>query len=43
MVLFFSFLFFKEQKEKYLPLLAPAEKMAAFCLTEPSSGSDAGV
>ena len=23
--------------------LAPAEKMAAFCLTEPSSGSDAGV
>ena len=23
--------------------VAPAEKMAAFCLTEPSSGSDAGV
>ncbi|CAH3025325.1 unnamed protein product [Porites evermanni] len=32
----------KEQKEKYLPLVAPCEKMAAFCLTEPSSGSDAG-
>ncbi|XP_056298735.1 very long-chain specific acyl-CoA dehydrogenase, mitochondrial [Pseudoliparis swirei] len=29
------------QKEKYLPKLATAEHMAAFCLTEPSSGSDA--
>lgn len=32
----------KEQKEKYLPSLATADKVAAFCLTEPSSGSDAG-
>lgn len=31
----------KEQKEKYLPALATAEKIAAYCLTEPSSGSDA--
>ncbi|KAJ7354994.1 hypothetical protein OS493_028657 [Desmophyllum pertusum] len=31
----------KEQKEKYLPRLASAETMAAFCLTEPTSGSDA--
>jgi len=31
----------KEQKEKYLPLLASGEKIAAYCLTEPSSGSDA--
>lgn len=30
-----------EQKEKYLPTLATGEKMAAFALTEPSSGSDA--
>nr|XP_054771211.1 very long-chain specific acyl-CoA dehydrogenase, mitochondrial-like [Lytechinus pictus] len=30
-----------EQKEKYLPTLASGEKMAAFCLTEPASGSDA--
>jgi len=29
------------QKEKYLPLLATGEKLAAYCLTEPSSGSDA--
>ncbi|XP_071503962.1 very long-chain specific acyl-CoA dehydrogenase, mitochondrial-like [Diadema antillarum] len=29
------------QKEKYLPSLAAGEKMAAFCLTEPASGSDA--
>lgn len=29
------------QKEKYLPALATAEKVAAYCLTEPSSGSDA--
>ena len=33
----------KEQKEKYLPQLASGETMAAFCLTEPSSGSDASV
>lgn len=30
-----------EQKEKYLPPLATGEQMAAFALTEPSSGSDA--
>jgi len=30
-----------EQKEKYLPQLASGEKMAAFALTEPASGSDA--
>jgi alkylation response protein AidB-like acyl-CoA dehydrogenase len=29
------------QKEKYLPPLATGEKLAAYCLTEPSSGSDA--
>ncbi|KAG7258555.1 hypothetical protein CRUP_021066 [Coryphaenoides rupestris] len=29
------------QKEKYLPKLATGENMAAFCLTEHSSGSDA--
>lgn len=32
-----------EQKAKYLPSLASGEKMACFCLTEPSSGSDASV
>ncbi|WP_027417666.1 acyl-CoA dehydrogenase family protein [Aneurinibacillus terranovensis] len=31
----------REQKEKYLPFLATGEKIAAYCLTEPSSGSDA--
>jgi alkylation response protein AidB-like acyl-CoA dehydrogenase len=31
-----------EQKEKYLPKLASGEEFAAFALTEPSSGSDAG-
>merc|ERR1719237_1696261 len=31
-----------EQKEKYLPKLATGENFAAFALTEPSSGSDAG-
>merc|ERR1712029_1251631 len=30
-----------EQKEKYLPSLASGENVAAFALTEPSSGSDA--
>ncbi|MCK5014244.1 MAG: acyl-CoA dehydrogenase family protein [Candidatus Omnitrophica bacterium] len=30
-----------EQKQKFLPLLASGEKMAAFGLTEPSAGSDA--
>ena len=30
-----------EQKAKYLPSLATGEKVAAYCLTEPSSGSDA--
>ena len=29
------------QKEKYLPELITGEKQAAYCLTEPSSGSDA--
>ncbi|XP_063786720.1 very long-chain specific acyl-CoA dehydrogenase, mitochondrial isoform X3 [Pseudophryne corroboree] len=29
------------QKKKYLPRLASGETIAAFCLTEPSSGSDA--
>ncbi|MDF2814561.1 MAG: acyl-CoA dehydrogenase [Paenibacillus sp.] len=29
------------QKEKYLPDLAAGAKIAAYCLTEPSSGSDA--
>merc|ERR1719234_2689891 len=31
-----------EQKEQYLPKLATGENFAAFALTEPSSGSDAG-
>ncbi|MGM9925048.1 MAG: acyl-CoA dehydrogenase family protein [Bacillus sp. (in: firmicutes)] len=31
----------EEQKQKYLPSLATGEKLAAYCLTEPSSGSDA--
>merc|ERR1719370_70993 len=31
-----------EQKEKYMPKLARAEEFAAFALTEPGSGSDAG-
>jgi len=31
----------EEQKRKYLPSLATGETIAAFCLTEPSSGSDA--
>ncbi|XP_032945213.1 very long-chain specific acyl-CoA dehydrogenase, mitochondrial isoform X3 [Rhinolophus ferrumequinum] len=31
----------KKQREKYLPKLASGETLAAFCLTEPSSGSDA--
>lgn len=30
-----------EQKQKYLPLVASGKKLAAFCLTEASSGSDA--
>ncbi|KAF1657014.1 Acyl-CoA dehydrogenase family member 9, mitochondrial, partial [Eudyptes chrysocome] len=30
-----------EQKAKYLPRLASGEHLAAFCLTEPGSGSDA--
>jgi alkylation response protein AidB-like acyl-CoA dehydrogenase len=32
----------EEQKRKYLPPLASGEKMAAYALTEPGSGSDAG-
>jgi len=31
----------KEQKQKWLPTLASGEHIAAFCLTEPGSGSDA--
>lgn len=31
----------QEQKDKYLPDLATGKKLAAFALTEPSSGSDA--
>lgn len=31
----------QQQKEKYLPALATGEKIAAYCLTEPTSGSDA--
>ncbi|KAH7948100.1 hypothetical protein HPB52_018487 [Rhipicephalus sanguineus] len=31
----------EEQKRKYLPKLATGEHIAAFCLTEPTSGSDA--
>jgi len=31
----------EKQKQKYLPDLAAGKKIAAFCLTEPSSGSDA--
>lgn len=30
-----------EQKKKYLPKLSSGEYTAAFCLTEPKSGSDA--
>ncbi len=30
-----------EQKAKYLPALASGEKLAAFALTEPTTGSDA--
>lgn len=30
-----------EQKQRYLPTLASGEQVAAFCLTEPASGSDA--
>lgn len=33
----------EEQKKKYLPDLAGGKKIACYCLTEPSSGSDAGV
>lgn len=31
----------KEQKDKYIPKLASGEWKAAYCLTEPNSGSDA--
>ncbi|WP_199615429.1 acyl-CoA dehydrogenase family protein [Paenibacillus alkalitolerans] len=31
----------EQQKQKYLPKLATGELIAAYCLTEPSSGSDA--
>ncbi|WP_075983217.1 acyl-CoA dehydrogenase [Bacillus massilinigeriensis] len=32
----------EEQKQKYVPKLASGEFLGAFCLTEPSAGSDAG-
>ena len=32
-----------KHKAKYLPALATGKNVAAFCLTEPSSGSDASV
>ncbi len=32
----------EEQKKKYLPLIAKEGKLAAFALTEPGAGSDAG-
>ncbi|MFJ8263113.1 acyl-CoA dehydrogenase [Rummeliibacillus sp. NPDC094406] len=32
----------EEQKKRYVPKLASGEYLGAFCLTEPSSGSDAG-
>lgn len=32
----------KQQKEKYLPLVAAGEKLAAFAITEANAGSDAG-
>lgn len=32
----------EEQKKRYLPKMASGEYLGAFCLTEPSSGSDAG-
>jgi len=32
----------EEQKKKYLPQIASGEKLAAFALTEPEAGSDAG-
>ena len=31
----------EEQKQKYIPKLASGEYLGAFCLTEPSAGSDA--
>jgi alkylation response protein AidB-like acyl-CoA dehydrogenase len=32
----------EEQKQRFIPKLASGEYLGAFCLTEPSSGSDAG-
>lgn len=32
----------EEQKNRYIPKLSSGEYLGAFCLTEPSSGSDAG-
>ena len=32
----------EDQKKKYVPKLASGESIGAFCLTEPSAGSDAG-
>ena len=33
----------ESQKNKYLPSLVTGERIAAYCLTETTSGSDAGV
>jgi very long chain acyl-CoA dehydrogenase len=33
----------EKQKAKYLPVVSSGEKIAAYCLTEPTSGSDANV
>jgi len=32
----------QEQREKWCPALAPLERRASYCLTEPGAGSDAG-
>ncbi len=32
----------EEQRERFLPALVRGERLGAYCLTEPSSGSDAG-
>ena len=31
----------REQRSKYVPLMASMEKLGSYCLTEPGSGSDA--
>lgn len=32
----------EQQKQEYVPKMASGEYLGAFCLTEPSAGSDAG-